>query len=189
MQFTQSRCLACNNHPSAFYTPFLLIWSLLSDLILGNHLLPAGYVLSNFLSSFIFWPYCTACRILIPWMGIEHATPAVVVWSLINQITRTVPWCDFLKMHDPSPKSLWPSTLNLVWTDQKHGRSPLNPAAPPCRTHQLVSAFQTPRAAQFSPESASQAFSSVLWITWLPCTFLAYISQGWLLLFTLRRPN
>lgn len=47
-------------------------------------------------------------------------------------------------MHDPSPKSLCPSTLILVWTDQKHGQSPLNPAAPPRRTHQLVSAFQTP---------------------------------------------
>ena len=31
---------------------------------------------------FTFWPCCTACRILVPWSGIEPLPPAVEAWSL-----------------------------------------------------------------------------------------------------------
>ena len=40
---------------------------------------------------FIFWPCCMAFGILVPWPGIEPASPAGEAWSLNNWTTREVP--------------------------------------------------------------------------------------------------
>ena len=38
-----------------------------------------------------FWPQCTACRILVPWLEIKPALPALELQSLNHWTTRKVP--------------------------------------------------------------------------------------------------
>ena len=40
---------------------------------------------------FFFWPHSEACRILIPWPGIEHVLPVLGTWSLNPLTAREVP--------------------------------------------------------------------------------------------------
>ena len=40
--------------------------------------------------NFFFWLYPMACRILVPWPGIEPTPPAVEAWSLNHWIAREV---------------------------------------------------------------------------------------------------
>ena len=40
---------------------------------------------------FIFWQYQVACRILVPWPGIEPRLPTVEAQSLNHWTTREVP--------------------------------------------------------------------------------------------------
>ena len=41
------------------------------------------------------WPHHAACRILVPWPGIEPVPPAVEAWSLNHWASREVPELDF----------------------------------------------------------------------------------------------
>ena len=40
---------------------------------------------------YIFWPFCEACRILVPQPGIKPTPPALEVWILNHWITREFP--------------------------------------------------------------------------------------------------
>ena len=40
---------------------------------------------------YIFWPYCVACRILVPWPGIKLVRPVVEVRSLNHWTIKKVP--------------------------------------------------------------------------------------------------
>ena len=42
-------------------------------------------------SFFFFWPYCMACGILVPCLGIEPLSPALEVWSLNHWTARKFP--------------------------------------------------------------------------------------------------
>ena len=48
-------------------------------------------------SPFFFWPFYTACRILVPWPRIKTVPPAVEAWSPNHQTTREVPKNIYLK--------------------------------------------------------------------------------------------
>ena len=39
---------------------------------------------------FSFWPYCEACRVLVPWPGIKLVPPAVKTWSPNHCSTKEV---------------------------------------------------------------------------------------------------
>ena len=57
-----------------------------------------------FLVCFLFWggPHGTACRILIPQLGIEPAPPAVEAQSLNHWTASEVPYCLSLGWMGPS---------------------------------------------------------------------------------------
>ena len=66
-----------------------------------------------------FWLYPTACRILVPWPGIEPAPPALEARSLNHWTTREVPYFIFWK--------IYPYTFYVEWgknctfnTDMSH---------------------------------------------------------------------
>ena len=44
---------------------------------------------------FFFLPHCMACRILVPWSGIEPGPSAVKVWSPNHWTTREFPMTTF----------------------------------------------------------------------------------------------
>ena len=44
---------------------------------------------------FFFWPHLAACRILVPWPGMEPTPPAVEAWNLNHWTAREVPTVGF----------------------------------------------------------------------------------------------
>ena len=51
----------------------------------------ANVLFLSFFLSFFFWPHRVACGILVPWPGIEPASPAWEARSLNHWTTREVP--------------------------------------------------------------------------------------------------
>ena len=57
---------------------------------------------------FLFWPWCVACRISVPWPGIKSVPPAVKALSPTHGPPRNSSSCDFL------PVPPFPSLINKL---------------------------------------------------------------------------
>ena len=65
---------------------------------------------------FYFWPYHVACKILVPWPGIEPMPPAVETWSLNHWTAREVPEGIFKNWNSNNNNNIF---LNLKTTSEK----------------------------------------------------------------------
>ena len=69
-----------------------------------------SFSVQNFL--IYFWPRHMACGILVPWLGIEPAPPALEAWSLNHWTAREVPFF-FFKKNQGHPLPFY--RLNWSW--------------------------------------------------------------------------
>ena len=90
---SQSSCCIFHSHFQCIKFPLfpLPCQHLLSDFLIQAIILGVKWYLTVIFFFRIFWLHCTACGILVPWLGIELLPPAVEAQSLNHWTTTRVP--------------------------------------------------------------------------------------------------